>query len=210
MDKEGDKGRTVLLTGFGPFPGVRMNASAELVRVLSAQAARRYPDFNFGFEILPVEWEDGPAYSLGHIEAYEPELILHFGVCEHAMGFVIETQARNFCTAAADARGELPASDLLAAEAAPYLETTIPHAAAVDRLRQIGLPASLSQDAGGYLCNAVLFQTLRSARSGVQAGFVHVPSALMTDDRSLRGTCPLTMDEAVRGGLEIVAACLED
>jgi pyroglutamyl-peptidase len=199
----------VLLTGFGPFPGVEVNATVQLVSELREHASRRYPDRKIVSSVLSVDWEDGPAQSLQLIERHRPELILHFGVSERARGFVIETQARNACECARDACGSLPASERLDEEAPTVLAATLPCGAIVDRLRRARHPVSLSEDAGGYLCNAVFFRTLWAASPRVRAGFIHVPSHLHPNGARAQNDPSLTMEKAVFGALEIVAACLE-
>ncbi|MBU1212573.1 MAG: pyroglutamyl-peptidase I [Alphaproteobacteria bacterium] len=193
----------ILLTGFGAFPGVPANATSQLVPVLAAEAMCRYPECDFQWDILPVTWQGGPLASARLIETFDPHIVVHFGVSEGASGFVIETLARNCCRAAPDAGGALPALDLLDAYAPAGLQATLPCQTIVARLLDAGFPAELSEDAGAYLCNAVLFQTLMTVRPGVQAGFVHLPVRLDGID------APISMEAALRGGLAVLAACLE-
>lgn len=202
-------GRRVLLSGFGAFPGVAHNATQDLVPMLAALAARQFPEHSFAWEILDVDWEDGPAESRRVIERFAPSLIIHFGVSELARGFVVERLAHNICRDSLDAGGKLPRQSVLDAGQRPVLESTLPCTAIVDRLRQLGLPAELSQDAGAYLCNAVLFETLRRAHRGVRAGFIHVPAFLPLERGTNAADC-MTIGEAVQGGLELLGVCLED
>jgi pyroglutamyl-peptidase len=193
----------ILLTGFGPFPGVEENATSKLVAEIAARAEQLNWNAQIAFEVLPVAWQDGPDRARRLIEQFDPAVVLHFGVSEAASGFVIETRAENICKPLPDAAGELPRLELLDLEGTTDKACTIPCTAIVSRLRENGLPAELSENAGGYLCNAVLFDTLARARPGLRAGFIHVPSCLAADSR------PMTMADAVRGGLEIVHACLD-
>jgi len=66
---------------------------------------------------------------------------------------------------------------------------------------------TLSDDAGGYLCNAVLFHGLLcsggNAMPGV-TGFVHIPAQIADMGRG----SVLDWDGAVAGGLEIIRTCL--
>ena len=57
-DRRG-KGRartSVLITGFGPFPGVPSNATMQLLPQLAQVAPKSFPDVHFAFEVLPTEW----------------------------------------------------------------------------------------------------------------------------------------------------------
>jgi pyroglutamyl-peptidase len=81
----------------------------------------------------------------------------------------------------------------------------------VTRLKAMGLPEATSDDAGSYLCNAVLYQSLGLMGAGARgqgagiAGFVHLPSSLA--DGGKAGA--LTFEQALAGSLEIIAVCLE-
>jgi pyroglutamyl-peptidase len=71
-------------------------------------------------------------------------------------------------------------------------------------LESNGYTVSLSDDAGGYLCNAILYHSLALAEESggtCRVGFVHIPADLSNP--------PLTLPEAVAGALEIVKFALE-
>jgi pyroglutamyl-peptidase len=171
---------TVLLTGFGPFPGVPVNASSDLVRRIVRAARRRHPAARFAVAVLPTQWR----HAQNRIEAlhrrHRPALALHFGVASGTDGIRLETEARNFCRSSIDAAGALPPAPVLCAEGPMERHATIEISAIADALREGGWPVSISQDAGGYLCNAVLYHSLASAenRDRCQVGFVHIPSDL--------------------------------
>jgi pyroglutamyl-peptidase len=84
----------------------------------------------------------------------------------------------------------------------------------VTRLRRRGLPARISRDAGGYLCNALLYHSLEIARRSSlpsRTGFIHLPANLVGERRpSLepRITGRLTWSDVVEGGLEILSATI--
>lgn len=204
----------VLLTGFGPFPGVPVNATMRLVPMLADAARRAFPDVVLSTEVLATEWHEAPARALAHLSGTAPDLVLHFGVSSRARGFEIETRARNACQYSADAAGAFPSSGYLTAEAAGELRATLPVRHIVNRLRAHRIPAFASRDAGAYLCNAVLWRSLeamRHAPSPPRIGFVHLPAALERPGQPMRGrtgACPLTWTQALRGSLEIIAAGL--
>ena len=101
---------TILLTGFGPFPGVPENMSAVLVERLAAVAQRKFPKHHIVSDVLPAEWVAAPKRLARLYTREQPHLALHFGVSKRAKGFVIETQGRNECRNAPDARGARPRS----------------------------------------------------------------------------------------------------
>lgn len=207
--------QTILLTGFGAFPGVPTNASAELVSRLAATATRRLAGYTVIGSILPTQWRDAPYYLMDLLESLDPTLVLHFGVSSRTAGFAVEVRGRNTCSQTVDALGEGPASSCVAAGGPEFLAATLPVQHIVTRLRRRGLPAQVSRDAGGYVCNALLYHSLQDARwrrGSRRTGFVHIPDALATRGggprRRSRSGSRLSLDEAVEGGLEIIAASL--
>jgi pyroglutamyl-peptidase len=196
---------TFLLTGFGPFPGVRRNASDALARRLARVARRRFAGSTFVHATLPTEWVAAPVMLEELMVAHRPDFALHFGVSHQAEGLVFETSARN-AAEKIDATGTQPLARELMANQPEVRLTSLPAARVVNRLRRIGLPANVSHDAGAYLCNAVFFHSLRISglcKPGAQSAFIHVPAALATRNE------PLSLPEAVQGGLEIIATVLK-
>ena len=196
----------VLLTGFGPFPGVDHNATTVLVPKLAAAARRHFPAYRFAAVILPTEWGAAPAELARQMSDGRPRLAVHFGVSREAKGFVVETTGRNACRDTADAAGSAPASRCIAEDGPDTRPTLLPVGDIVARLASAGLPVTTSDDAGGYLCNAVLYHSLGHCTArpdGLRAGFVHIPADLGTP------AAALTFEQGIAGGLEIVAACLD-
>lgn len=202
---------TLLLTGFGPFPGVKDNASARLVEHLAPLARQELRKAEHSVTghidvhsaILPTEWQRAPETLRDLIETYQPDLSLHFGVAREAQGFHIETRAANACRLEDDAAGLRPAAEWLHPKGAAFRRVTIPAQEIAARLTALGFPASLSNDAGAYLCNAVLYHALAPSRAHHKprrAGFIHIPV-------SLDGP-PLTFNQALSGALEIARISL--
>ncbi len=205
---------SILVTGFGPFPGVPVNATMRLVPMLAEAIPDVFPDVACTSLVLATEWETAPGRVAETFRsAPPPDLVLHFGVSSRARGFEIETRARNACQMTADASGSLPSGPHLDAEGQPHLRATLPVSHIVTRLRARGIPAFASRDAGAYLCNAVLYRSLEKQRAhGIgRLGFVHIPATLAKPggaNRGRSGACPLNWEQALAGGLEIVAASL--
>jgi pyroglutamyl-peptidase len=210
----GGQRTTVLLTAFGPFPGVPVNATMRLVPELAERAALAFPDVRVVAETLATEWLGAPRRMAAVIAEVKPDLILHFGVSSRARGFEIEQRARNACRSMADAAGFLPRAARLNDDGVEVLRTSLPVPHLVLALKRRGIPAYASRDAGAYLCNAVLYHSLQIAADTLRdcrVGFVHVPASLARPggpNRGRVGACPLTWPQAVEGGLEMIAGCL--
>lgn len=205
---------TILLTGFGPFPGVAENASQRFVPKLAHLAARRFSAHRVVSRILPTEWERAPTRLKTLYERERPKLVLHFGVSAKATSYVIETQAHNLCRSAEDATGALPRDSHILRGAPATLATRIPADDIKRRLAALRVPAELSDDAGGYLCNTIFYRSLLLAEQGERpatVGFFHIPQEIQpaliksrVDPRVMR----FDWGTALIGGLEIIRTCL--
>jgi pyroglutamyl-peptidase len=206
---------TVLITGFSAFPGVAANATETLVPQLAVAARERFSDHDIVDAVLPVDWKRAPELLQSLLDAHAPRLALHFGVSHRAEDFRIERLSRNVCEPRHDACGALPEDIAVVRFGTDKLPATLPIDRIVARLKDIGVPCCTSDDAGAYLCNALLYRSLAAASTQAMphiAGFVHIPAALAPGacDPAETAQCLLTWPAAVAGALEIVAACLEE
>lgn len=193
----------VLITGFGPFPGVPTNVSCSLVRRLVFKARAALPDFRFVAAVLPTEWMRAPQRVTQLYKLHEPVLALHFGVASRMRGFRIETEARNFRRMSPDAAGALPLTSRVCEEDIQCRAAALDAPSIAAHLDRKGYYASLSNNAGDYLCNAVLYQSLLEVErrgSRCMAGFVHIPADLLPQDM---------LNLAVPGAVEIVKIALD-
>ena len=206
----------ILLTGFGPFPGVPHNISSSLATEVGTAIAKRFPTSKIITAVLPTEWEVAPEMVSDLLCKWQPTLALHFGVSDKARGFVIETVARN-ATGRVDAAGLQPLIPVLEPLGPDELPTQLPAGRITARLQRLGLPASLSRDAGTYLCNAVFYRSVLTQHElghGGRSGFIHLPvdiagnGRLRTAGLAQGRRCHLDFAQARQGGIEIVSACL--
>jgi pyroglutamyl-peptidase len=167
---------TVLVTGFGSFPGARRNPSADLMAVLERREAR-FAGFGIKLEtrVLPVRYAE-IAPRLAKLAAeVKPDAILHFGLAGRRKSISIETRAFNRVSLLApDAGGARAHEFRLVPEGAAVVAARIPAVRILAALRRAGIASHLSRDAGSYLCNAALYHSL-AARQTRSVGFIHIP-----------------------------------
>lgn len=177
----------VLITGFGPFPGVGQNVSGWLARNLARTA-----ECPAHAELLPTEWDEVSNRAPRLLDETKPRLVLHLGLSQRAQAFRIERSAHNRAAAREDARGALPASAAIRAPGLPRIDTRVPTTQIARHLRSHGVPANASRSAGSYLCNFLYYLSLDWAgRQGAACDvcFVHVPPAtLLSETELLRGS----------------------
>jgi pyroglutamyl-peptidase len=204
--------RSILLTGFGPFPGHPHNASGELVRRLARTVTAEFENVHVVGDVLPVDWTAAPERLKTLIANSPPDIAIHFGISEFARGFVIEQTAYNETQETRDQFGAAPGACQLIAKARNTRTSSLPVKRIYNQLVQAGLPATLSHDPGRYLCNALLYHSLALSRRGghrYAAGFIHIPAELANDAiQAGAADGVMTAAQADRGGLAIVRACL--
>jgi pyroglutamyl-peptidase len=203
---------TIVLTGFGPFLTVQENATSALVPTLAKAVAAHFPNVACVAEILPTDWQKAPARLDELMREHTPAIVLQFGVSSRAKGFVIETRGRNARQASVDVTGCKPHSARIATGGPKFVVTTVPVKQILSRLHALGLRATKSHSAGEYLCNALLYHGLWTATCAAPAssppimGFIHLPVDLPAAAPSAK---KLTIEQAVNGGVAIVAACYD-
>jgi pyrrolidone-carboxylate peptidase len=162
----------IFSTGFAPFNGRHANGSIDAARALGAMA-------NVPAIEVPVEW-GGPAAAIAlFCEQQRPARIVAFGE-GHPGVFQIETIANNRRAVRADMTGALPACPVVDPTGPERLFGTADAPLLQRRLREF--PIRVSTNAGGYLCEEMLYTLLqwqrrlpvpRSERPMVV--FIHVP-----------------------------------
>lgn len=204
----------VLMTGFGPFPGVPRNPSAWLVQTLARTPGAVSPG-GLTAAVLPVGWRDAWGALEPLLDSLRPRHVILFGVSARARGFCLEHRAHNAVAAREDAHGEHPEGERILPHGADTLDATLPFSTAAAALTASGLPVEISHDAGRYLCNALLYHTLDWSRANppARAGFVHIPhhdpknpdAARPLDGARLLTGARLIVETAIRQSREGVA-----
>ena len=163
----------ILITGFQPFGGQKVNPAWEAVRKL--------PDV-LGDKVLwkleiPVTF--GGAFDAVEAKAAEvdPDVILCVGQAGGRDAVTPERIAVNLQDASIpDNAGNQPVDLPVAADGANAYFTTLPVKAMAAAVRAQDIPCRLSCTAGTYVCNDVFYRLLHRYRdTGKRVGFVHVP-----------------------------------
>ncbi|HUS15217.1 MAG TPA: pyroglutamyl-peptidase I [Chloroflexia bacterium] len=166
----------LLLTGFEPFGEATINPSWELVRRF---AGNTIDMATVEVAQLPVSWAGAWPALEAAILRVQPTWVLMLGLASRRDVVTPETRARNYTEPIADNVGAMPPLlDRVVENGPAYRICTISPLLVLERLQESGIHAEVSTDAGGYLCNWVLYHALafaadRPALRGV--GFLHIP-----------------------------------
>ena len=165
----------LLLTAFSPFGGEKINPSLEAVKlvkdkILETDIIKLEVPTVFGKSIKIVA---------DTIEKEKPDYVLCIGQAGGRYGITPERVAINIDDARIpDNEGNQPIDIPIFADGEPAYFSNLPVKAMVEEIRKEGLPASLSNSAGTYVCNHLMYgvlYTLSKKFKEVKGGFIHVP-----------------------------------
>jgi pyroglutamyl-peptidase len=192
--------RTILLTGFGPFPGAPFNPTATLVERLKRI---RRPNLRLIGHVFATEYAAVDRDLPRLIEQYRPDALLMFGLHGRARTLRIETLARNMIGQHRDASGVFAPGRAIVA-GLPHAQMAAPATRLLHAARRSGVSAVLSRNAGSYLCNYLCWRAMQATRKGPRfAAFVHVPPIARKSLR--RGTPGLRDASLERAAISILA-----
>lgn len=167
--------RRVLVTGFTPFDGENVNPSWEIVRAL--------PDDIAGYRVeklkVPTEFGKAVEVAAKAIDKWQPKLVLCFGQAGGRSRMSVERVAININDAriADNAGAQLIDEPIVVNGPAAYF-CTVPVKAMVAGMARAGVPAEVSNSAGTFVCNHLIYGVMHHIACrgyATRAGFIHVP-----------------------------------
>ena len=191
--------KRLLITGFDPFGGQQINPSWAAVNAL--------PDRIGEFELckLPIPTVFGLAADtvLAKAAEFQPHVILCVGQAGGRDAVTPERIAVNIRDARIpDNHGKQPRGEFVAADGPAAYFSTVPVADMAQAIRDVGIPATVSNSAGAFVCNDVLYSLLHHyAGTPVRVGFIHVPYL------PEQGSPSLTLDRTVAALIAAIEVC---
>ena len=194
---------TVLVTGFDPFGGDKINPSWEAAHALDG---RRIAGHHIVAAQLPTLFDQSLQVLLSLLAAHLPVLAICIGQAGGRAALSLERVAINVNDARIpDNAGAQPVdTPVVRAGTAAYF-SSLPIKAMLAALEGAGIRAEVSQTAGTFVCNHVFYGLMHElatqpALAGVRGGLIHVPWL------PEQGQPSMPLDEMV-GGLEIAICC---
>jgi pyroglutamyl-peptidase len=202
---------SILITGFGPFPGAPYNPTMPLVKRLTELRRPAFDDVKLSSHIFHVTYATVDRELPELLAKRRPQALLMFGLAGRTAHVRVETRARNAVTTLfPDADRNRARKGSIASDAEARLFG--PHTAKLLRAaRGTGIDARASRDAGSYLCNYLSWRAIEAVdkSDGLHlASFVHIPPLARDDISRPKGSSRVTLDQMVDAGeamlLEIV------
>ncbi len=189
------------VTGFVPFSQMARNPSADLIRRLEQDAPFGWR-FAPSFCVLPVAYETAEDTVNSLIENTQPEILIMTGLAADTRVLRLERCAKNLDDSpAADNRNCIRRGQPIVAKGAPRQYCSpLPLDAFAVALRAARIPAAVSDDAGGFVCNHCYFiarQRLHMSAVPAIALFVHIPKLGAYGADSTTGMSLETVSEGI-------------
>ncbi|WP_046179597.1 pyroglutamyl-peptidase I [Domibacillus tundrae] len=166
----------ILLTGFEAFGGDATNPSLEAVTKLNGKKAG---DFTIVARQLPTVFDESIASLQEYVEELNPTLVICVGQAGGRPDITVERVAINVNDARiADNKEQQPIDTQIIEGGPAGYWSTLPIKAIVKTMRDNGIPASVSQTAGTFVCNHIfygLMHILENEGKQVRGGFIHIP-----------------------------------
>lgn len=198
----------ILVTGFDPFGGEKINPAIE--------AVKRLPDEIKGAKIIKLEiptvFNKCAQVVKNVIKKEKPDYVLNVGQAGGRACLAPERVAINVNDGSIpDNEGYQPLGEAIHEDGAAAYFTQLPIKAEVKAIRDANLPAMISDSAGTYVCNHIFYQVqyMREKEfSSIKAGFIHIP--FLPEQVVKRPTTPsMSLDNIVLGLTAAIGAIVE-
>jgi pyroglutamyl-peptidase len=205
----GGKEMKVLVTGFEPFGGDKINPSFEAVKMMKDEI----PGVEIIKASIPVVFGKSIQRLEELIKGENPDIVICVGQAGGRFELSVERVAINIDDARiADNDGNQPVDEKVFQDGESAYFSTLPIKAIVEEMRRENVPASVSNSAGTYVCNHIMYGLLYlidKKYPNIRGGFIHVP--FIPQQIIGKANTPYMDLELIAKGLEIaVKATLEN
>lgn len=164
-----------LVTGFDPFGGEEINPALEAVKLL--------PEEINGAKIvkleIPTVFGKSAEVVQTKIEEIQPDVVLNIGQAGGRFAISPERVAINVDDARIpDNEGNQPVDEAIQPQGQPAYFSQLPIKAMVAAMKEAGIPAVVSNTAGTFVCNHIMYQVqymIDTKYPEMKGGFIHVP-----------------------------------
>ena len=198
----------ILVTGFDPFGGERINPASEVLKHLPENIAGA----EIVTQVIPTIFHRSLFVIEQAIQTHDPDVIVSIGQAGGRKDITVERVAINVDDARIqdNAGQQIIDEPVVKGGPAAYF-STLPIKSMVQRIQSAGIGASVSNTAGTFVCNHVMYGTLHlcAVRYPLKrAGFIHIP--FLPEQIKDKPNLPcMELEVIVRGLTEAIAAIVE-
>jgi pyroglutamyl-peptidase len=165
----------LLLTAFDPFGGDKINPALEAVKLVP----NKIGDVIVLKKEIPTVFGKAIQVVAAEMEKERPDVVFCIGQAGGRFELTPERVAINVNDARIpDNEGKQPIDKPIFEDGAAAYFSLLPVKAIVAEIRSIGLPAMVSNSAGTFVCNHIMYGVLYhidKSYPGMRGGFMHVP-----------------------------------
>lgn len=187
----------ILLTGFEPFGGASSNPSQAIVEAFESE----YKDRGLiSTLVLPVEFGRAAELLIKAIDETKPEFVISLGQAEGRTAITPERVAVNIDDAriADNAGNQVSEREIVKGGPAAYF-TTLPIKEMVDAMVKVGVPSSISNSAGTFVCNHIFYAAQDyCVGKKIKSGFIHLP-LMSAQSQEFPGVFTMELSEMIKG-----------
>lgn len=185
----------ILVTAFEPFDGQSVNPSQEVLRLLVSSRVDTL--------VLPVSYARSVELALRVVERIKPQAVLCLGQAGGCEGITVERSAVNLDEAnTPDHDGIRLMGSSIIEDGPEHLPVTLPAEELCAAINMLRIPCRLSDDAGRFVCNHLLYSLLFHAPQ-VPAGFIHLP--WLPEQAAGRENAPsMTLQDMLRAVMAVI------
>ena len=197
----------ILMTAFEPFGKDNMNSSLEVLKRIVP------PD---GIDLIrlqvPTVFTLAGETVMQRVEKERPACVICLGQAAGRSAVTPERVAINLRDASIpDNAGRQPTDEPIVSGGPAAIFATLPIKKMVSAAKAAGLEAAVSNTAGTFVCNDLMYTLLYSLEKdypGIKGGFIHVPACRSEDGSPERSA--MTLDSAVLTIESMLKAIQED
>jgi pyroglutamyl-peptidase len=197
--------RNVLLTGFEPFGGEKVNPSELVARSFEGRSIAGRP---LAVRVFPVETRNIGERLQRAVAETSADILICLGQAGGRNAMAVERVAVNVLDfKEPDNVGVMRRNDAIQLGGPDARLSPLPFAEIVSAWKEHGVPGYVSNSAGTYLCNQVLYEALGLAENvtpPIVAGFVHLPYVPAQAAALGAESTPSMSLEVMKRGIEIL------
>lgn len=203
--------KKLLITGFQPFDGESVNPALEVAKGLQGKTINGYEVI--AREIPVVRFEALKAVQAA-IEELQPNAVITIGQAGGRPDITVERVGINIDDfRIPDNKGNQPIDEPVVIGGPVAYWATLPIKKMVANVKAQGIPASVSNSAGTYVCNHLLYGLLHylttQGKTAIPAGFIHIP--YLPEQMAVRSgkdaqVATMSLDTLLKGFEAMIAA----
>ena len=197
----------VLISGFEPFGKMKINPTEEL---LKEAESLEIENVEISTILLPVNYDECGEMLIKKMDELQPDVVISCGLAAGRTAITPERIGINIKDTGSgdpypDNKGKIPTDEMIDEDGPDGLFSTLPNRLIEKNLKELSIPAAVSNSAGTFICNNTLYAVLNHIRKNnlhIKAGFIHFPAS--TKMSAINPSLPSLPQEKMTQALKVI------